>query len=78
MPRLDPLRSLRYFADANPGLVVEALPLGIDRSGRRAPREQNLDVVAHAGDREGDECGRRADAVARVAEQLVCHEHDPS
>src|SRR5439155_24859780 len=32
MSRLDLLCSVRYFADANPGLVVESLPLRVDRA----------------------------------------------
>src|SRR5439155_10644240 len=56
--RLHLLCSVRYLTDANPGLVIESLPFEIDRPGRSAPGEQNLDAVAHAGQRKGDESRR--------------------
>ena len=66
----------RHDAHTHARFVVQTLPLGLDRLGRRRACEQDSHVVAAARECKRDERGRRSDPVAGVPEQLVGDEHN--
>ena len=78
MPRLHVAVSRRELADEDARVLVEALPHRRDWAVPLRACKKDCDVVPSARERKGHEGRRRADAVSRIAEQLVGDERHSS
>ena len=77
--RLDSVLASFQQPEADAGPVVERRPLPAKRGIRRLAAVQHVDVMAHSGEREGQESRCRPDAArAHITEQFVRHQRHPS